>query len=81
MAKRILMLALVLASFTALAPAAVIVSRPYVYHPYVRPVVREWRLARGLPAEPLKALAESGYVERIAKERASKNARSVSSYA
>ncbi len=31
----------------------------------VRPVVREWRVARGLPAEPLKALAESGYVERI----------------
>src|SRR5580698_5090941 len=47
----------------------------------VRPVVREWRVARGLPAEPLKALAESGYVERITKERGSKNARSVSSYA
>ena len=47
----------------------------------VRPAVREWRVARGLPAEPLKALAESGYVERITKERRSKNARSVSSYA
>ena len=47
----------------------------------VRPVVREWRVARGLPPEPLKALAESGYVERISKERGSKNARSVSSYA
>ena len=47
----------------------------------VRPVVREWRVARGLPAEPLKALAESGYVERITRERGSKNARSVSSYA
>ena len=47
----------------------------------VRPVVREWRVARGLPAEPLKALAESGYVEKITRERGSKNARSVSSYA
>jgi L-rhamnose isomerase / sugar isomerase len=47
----------------------------------VRPAVREWRVARGLPAEPLKALAESGYVEKITQERGSKNARSVSSYA
>src|SRR6201996_6797299 len=47
----------------------------------VRPVVRDWRVARGLPAEPLKALAESGYVEKITRERGSKNARSVSSYA
>jgi L-rhamnose isomerase / sugar isomerase len=47
----------------------------------VRPVVREWRVARGLPAEPLTALAESGYVERITRERGSRNARSVSSYA
>jgi L-rhamnose isomerase/sugar isomerase len=47
----------------------------------VRPVVREWRVARGLPAEPLKALAESGYVEKITQERGSRNARSVSSYA
>ncbi|MBB5339418.1 TIM barrel protein [Tunturiibacter gelidoferens] len=46
----------------------------------VRPVVREWRVARGLPVEPLKALAESGYVEKITRERASRNARSVSSY-
>jgi L-rhamnose isomerase/sugar isomerase len=47
----------------------------------VRPVVLAWRVARGLPAEPLKALAESGYVEKITRERSSKNARSVSSYA
>jgi L-rhamnose isomerase/sugar isomerase len=47
----------------------------------VRPVVLAWRVARGLPAEPLKALAESGYVERITKERGSRNARSVTSYA
>jgi L-rhamnose isomerase/sugar isomerase len=47
----------------------------------VRPIVREWRVARGLPAEPLKALAESGYMEKITRERQSKNAASVSSYA
>jgi len=47
----------------------------------VRPIVREWRVARGLPAEPLQALAESGYVEKITQERGSKNTASVSSYA
>jgi L-rhamnose isomerase/sugar isomerase len=47
----------------------------------VRPVIREWRIARGLPADPLKALAESGYLDTITRERSSKNARSVSSYA
>jgi L-rhamnose isomerase / sugar isomerase len=47
----------------------------------VRPVVREWREARGLPVDPLKALAESGYVEQITQERGSRNAKSVSSYA
>jgi L-rhamnose isomerase/sugar isomerase len=47
----------------------------------VRPVVREWRAARGLPIDPLKALAESGYVEKTTRERGGKNARSVSSYA
>ncbi len=47
----------------------------------VRPMVREWRAARGLPVDPLKALAESGYVEKVTQERGSKNARSVSSYA
>ncbi|WP_035349861.1 TIM barrel protein [Edaphobacter aggregans] len=47
----------------------------------VRPFVREWRIARGLPADPLEALAESGYVEKIARERKGANAQSVSSYA
>jgi L-rhamnose isomerase / sugar isomerase len=47
----------------------------------VRPIVREWRVAKGLPADPLKALGESGYVERITRERESRNAASVSSYA
>ena len=47
----------------------------------VRPLVRDWRQSRGLPTEPLKALADSGYVQRISQERGSRNARSVSSYA
>jgi L-rhamnose isomerase/sugar isomerase len=47
----------------------------------VRPVVRAWRVARGLPCDPLAALRESGYVEKITRERESSNARSVSSYA
>ncbi len=47
----------------------------------VRPMVREWREARGLPPEPLKALRESGYVEKITQERNSQNARSEFRYA
>jgi L-rhamnose isomerase / sugar isomerase len=47
----------------------------------VRPAVKEWRQARKLPVEPLKALKESGYVERISEERGARNANSVSSYA
>ncbi len=41
----------------------------------VRPIVREWRVARGLPVDPLKALAESGYVAKVTEERSSRNAR------
>jgi len=37
----------------------------------VRPLLAEWRRARDLPVDPLKTLRESGYVERIATERAS----------
>jgi len=47
----------------------------------VRPLVRDWRVARGLPADPLAALAASGYVERIRQERRERNARSVATYA
>jgi L-rhamnose isomerase/sugar isomerase len=47
----------------------------------VRPIVREWRGSRGLPEDPLLALAESGYVERITAERAEKNMKAISSYA
>lgn len=47
----------------------------------VRPLVRDWRRSRGLPEDPLAALAESGYVERIARERREKNATSSATYA
>ena len=47
----------------------------------VRPAVREWRQARGLPQDPLRALRESGYVERITKERAAANAKAITTYA
>jgi L-rhamnose isomerase / sugar isomerase len=47
----------------------------------VKPMLREWREARGLPADPLAELRRSGYVERISAERRQKNAANVSSYA
>lgn len=47
----------------------------------VRPAIQEWRESRGLPRDPLKAFLESGYMERITKERAARNSQSVSSYA
>ena len=46
----------------------------------VRPLAAAWREARGLPADPLAALRENGYVERIVQERGSRHA-AVSSYA
>jgi L-rhamnose isomerase / sugar isomerase len=47
----------------------------------VRPAIQEWRDSKGLPHDPLKAFLESGYLERITKERAERNSRSVTSYA
>jgi len=47
----------------------------------VRPIVHDWRRSRGLPEDPLLALAESGYVEKITAERGSKNMKTVTSYA
>jgi L-rhamnose isomerase / sugar isomerase len=47
----------------------------------VRPVIQEWRRSKALPADPLEAFRQSGYLERITKERSAKNSRSVSSYA
>jgi L-rhamnose isomerase/sugar isomerase len=46
----------------------------------VRPLTRAWREARGLPADPLEALRSSGYVERVAGERACHSS-AVGSYA
>lgn len=47
----------------------------------VRPMVRQWRAARGLPLDPLKTLADSGYVEKVTRERHRKNTLSNSTYA
>jgi L-rhamnose isomerase/sugar isomerase len=46
----------------------------------VRPLAAAWRQARNLPADPLAALREGGYVERIARERGSRQS-AASSYA
>ncbi len=47
----------------------------------VRPAIREWAVARGLPADPMDAFRQSGYLERITAERAARNAAGVSTYA
>jgi L-rhamnose isomerase/sugar isomerase len=47
----------------------------------VRPVVAEWRTAKGLAADPMAALRADGYVEKITAERKEKNAKGASSYA
>ncbi len=47
----------------------------------VRPLVRAWRAERGLPEDPLAALAASGYVQRVERERAGSNAGAKGSYA
>jgi L-rhamnose isomerase/sugar isomerase len=39
----------------------------------VRPVIREWRKAKALPEDPLKSFRESGYPERITRERKERN--------
>ena len=47
----------------------------------VRPAIRDWRKGKGLPEHPLEAFRASGYLERIAEERALRNMSSISSYA
>jgi L-rhamnose isomerase/sugar isomerase len=47
----------------------------------VRPAIQEWRESKGLPKDPMAAFRQSGYLERITKDRASKNSTNVSSYA
>jgi L-rhamnose isomerase/sugar isomerase len=47
----------------------------------VRPVIQEWRESKGLPVRALEAFRQSGYLERITKERAARNSQNVTSYA
>jgi L-rhamnose isomerase/sugar isomerase len=47
----------------------------------VRPAIREWAQSRGLPADPMAAFRQSGYLERITAERKERNTAGVSSYA
>jgi len=46
----------------------------------VRPVIAEWRRAKGLPEDPLDAFRRSGYLERVSAERGGRTA-AASSYA
>ncbi|MBX5494698.1 MAG: sugar isomerase [Bryobacteraceae bacterium] len=47
----------------------------------VRPLVRDWRKAKGLPEDPIREFRSSGYIERVTRLRAEKNTSSASSYA
>jgi len=47
----------------------------------VRPAIEDWRDSKRLPLDPLEAFRESGYLERITKDRAARNSQNVSSYA
>lgn len=47
----------------------------------VRPAIREWAASQGLPADPMRAFRESGYLERVTRERGEKNMAAISSYA
>lgn len=47
----------------------------------VREPAREWRRARGLPPDPLRAFRESGYLERVRRARSAGTNRHASSYA
>ncbi|MGA2476746.1 MAG: sugar isomerase, partial [Terriglobia bacterium] len=47
----------------------------------VRPLIREWRRSHGLPEDPLAAFRESGYMQRINRERGKKNQSAGGSYA
>jgi L-rhamnose isomerase/sugar isomerase len=47
----------------------------------VRPAIQEWRDSKGLPKDPMEAFRQSGYLDRITKDRAAKNAHNISSYA
>jgi len=46
-----------------------------------RSVVKEWRKSKGLPGDPLLAFRESGYLERVTRERGARNSGASASYA
>jgi len=46
-----------------------------------RALVQDWRKAKGLPADPLKAFRESGYLERVTRDRRDRNLGATASYA
>ena len=46
-----------------------------------RSIVKEWRRAKGLPDDPLQAFRQSGYLERIVRERGERNVGVAPSYA
>ena len=47
----------------------------------VRPAIRDWAVSKGLPADPLDAFRQSGYLERITAARAGRNQATITSYA
>jgi len=47
----------------------------------VRPVIREWAVSKGLPADAMDAFRQSGYLEKITADRGLKNMAAISSYA
>jgi len=47
----------------------------------VRPAIRDWRAGQGLPLDPMQAFRDSGYLERITKERAGRPDTDASAYA
>ncbi len=47
----------------------------------VRLAIREWRLSKGLPQDPIEAFRDGGYLQRVSRERASRNLANISSYA
>jgi L-rhamnose isomerase / sugar isomerase len=46
-----------------------------------RSLVKEWRLAKGLPSDPMQAFRESGYLEKITRDRRERNMGASASYA
>ena len=47
----------------------------------VRPAIREWAVSKGLPADPMEAFRQSGYLERVTVERKEMNLATASTYA